>query len=95
MLHRNLQMFARSIVPYVRHHAIMCRQYHVYSLNPCPTVEVMTNYDQVWFSLMSVCLYRTINMFFCLSSSSAFNSFAESYTPKLKLHNNIILHLRT
>ena len=34
--------FARGIVL-----SRMCRRYHVYSLNPCPTVEVMTNYNTV------------------------------------------------
>ena len=89
MLYRNFEIFARSIVSMfatVRLRALSI----MYILNPCPTVEVMTNYNKVGFSLMSVCLYRTINMFFCSSSSSAFNSFAiESYTPKLKLNANI------
>ena len=54
---------ARNIVLYVRHRLIMCRWFYVYSLNPCPTVEVMANYNKIGFLLMSVCLYRTINMF--------------------------------
>ena len=83
MLHGNLKMFARfarNIVLYVHHRPIMCLWFYVYSLNPCPTVEVMTNYNKVGFSLMCVCLYRTINMLFCPSSLAAFYSSAESYT---------------
>ena len=54
MLHGNLKMFARNIVLYVRHRPIMCRWFYVYSLNPCPTIEVMTNCNKVGFLLMSV-----------------------------------------